>query len=153
MRKLKGEQPGAVGAWLHRGGSRDGKNLGGSQPWVPLSLPYSCLNQVEASVFLSVFTSLYLTLNATISGKEGKNLNCCFIMKSQNNWLLKWQGKGISFLEHLHSSYCVLGTFHWSHLHSHSTAPLSMGFSRQEYWNGLPFPSPGDLPDPEKPIR
>ena len=24
-------------------------------------------------------------------------------------------------------------------------APLSMGFSRQEYWNGLPFPSPGDL--------
>ena len=25
-------------------------------------------------------------------------------------------------------------------------APLSMGFSRQEYWRGLPFPSPGDLP-------
>ena len=27
-------------------------------------------------------------------------------------------------------------------------APLSMEFSRQEYWNGLPFPSPGDLPNP-----
>ena len=27
-------------------------------------------------------------------------------------------------------------------------APLSMGFSRQEYWNGLPFPPPGDFPDP-----
>ena len=27
-------------------------------------------------------------------------------------------------------------------------APPSMGFSRQEYWNGLPFLSPGDLPDP-----
>ena len=27
-------------------------------------------------------------------------------------------------------------------------ATLSMGFSRQEYWSGLPFPSPGDLPDP-----
>ena len=26
-------------------------------------------------------------------------------------------------------------------------APLSMGFSRQEYWSRLPFPSPGDLPD------
>ena len=26
-------------------------------------------------------------------------------------------------------------------------APPSMGFSRQEYWNGLPLPSPGDLPD------
>ena len=28
-------------------------------------------------------------------------------------------------------------------------APLSMGFSRQEYWSGWPFPSPGDLPGPE----
>ena len=27
-------------------------------------------------------------------------------------------------------------------------APQSMGFSRLEYWSGLPFPSPGDLPDP-----
>ena len=27
-------------------------------------------------------------------------------------------------------------------------APLSMGFSRQEYWSGLPFPSSGDLPNP-----
>ena len=27
-------------------------------------------------------------------------------------------------------------------------APLSMGFPRQEYWSGLPFPPPGDLPDP-----
>ena len=26
--------------------------------------------------------------------------------------------------------------------------PLSMGFPRQEYWSGLPFPYPGDLPDP-----
>ena len=27
-------------------------------------------------------------------------------------------------------------------------APLFMGFSRQEYWSGLPFPSPGNLPNP-----
>ena len=27
-------------------------------------------------------------------------------------------------------------------------APLSLGFSRQEYWSGLPCPPPGDLPDP-----
>ena len=27
-------------------------------------------------------------------------------------------------------------------------APLSMGFPKQEYWNRLPFPSPGDLPSP-----
>ena len=29
-----------------------------------------------------------------------------------------------------------------------SSLPESMGFSRQEYWSGLPFPSPGDLPNP-----
>ena len=28
-------------------------------------------------------------------------------------------------------------------------APRSMGFSRQEYWSGLPCPPPGDLPDPQ----
>ena len=29
-----------------------------------------------------------------------------------------------------------------------SQAPLSMGLSQQEYWSGLPIPTPGDLPDP-----
>ena len=38
---------------------------------------------------------------------------------------------------------CVLSRF--SHAHQ---APLSRRFSRQEYWNGLSFPPPGDLPDP-----
>ena len=32
-------------------------------------------------------------------------------------------------------------------------APLSMGFSRQQYWSGLPFPSPGDLPNPGIELR
>ena len=35
---------------------------------------------------------------------------------------------------------------------AHQTSP-SMGFSRQEYWSGLPFPSPGDLPDPGIELR
>jgi len=35
----------------------------------------------------------------------------------------------------------------WDPTISHQ-APLSMGFSRQEYWSGLPFPPPGNLPDP-----
>ena len=34
---------------------------------------------------------------------------------------------------------------------THQT-PLYMEFSRQEYWSGLPFPTPGDLPDPEMEI-
>ena len=33
----------------------------------------------------------------------------------------------------------------WTVVHQ---APPSVGFSRQEYWSGLPFPSPGNLPDP-----
>ena len=33
----------------------------------------------------------------------------------------------------------------WTAAHQ---APLSVGFSRQEYWSGFPFSSPGDLPDP-----
>ena len=43
---------------------------------------------------------------------------------------------------------------HFSHIHLFVTlwtvarqAPLSVGVSRQEYWSGLSFPSPGDLPD------
>ena len=32
-------------------------------------------------------------------------------------------------------------------------APLSMDFSRQEYWSGLPFPPPGHLPDPGIELR
>ena len=43
---------------------------------------------------------------------------------------------------------------HFSHTQLFATpwtvapqAPLSMGVSRQEYWSGLPFPSPGDLPN------
>ena len=58
----------------------------------------------------------------------------------------------------LESFACMLSPF--SHIQLFGTpqtvahqAPLSMGFSRQEYWSGLPCPSPGDLPDPGiKPI-
>ena len=50
-------------------------------------------------------------------------------------------------------SVCVLSCFSrvwlfvtlWTLAHQ---APLSVGFSRQEYWDGLPCPSPGHLPDP-----
>ena len=44
---------------------------------------------------------------------------------------------------HKHKHVCVR-----SHFSQVWQAPLSMGFSRQEYWSGLPFPPPGDLPDP-----
>ena len=43
-------------------------------------------------------------------------------------------------------SYVQLSVTPWTVAHK---APLSMEFSRQEYWRGLPFPLPDDLPDPE----
>ena len=45
-----------------------------------------------------------------------------------------------------HFSLVQLFETPWSVAHQ---APLSMEFSRQEYWSGLPCPPPGDLPDPE----
>ena len=43
------------------------------------------------------------------------------------------------------SRSCPTPATPWTVAHQ---APLSVEFSRQEYWSGLPFPSPGDLPDP-----
>ena len=40
---------------------------------------------------------------------------------------------------------CPILVISWTVAHQ---APLSIGFSRQKYWSGLLFPSPGDLPDP-----
>ena len=56
---------------------------------------------------------------------------------------------------HIHPTYVCVCT-HVCSVVSNSAAawtvahqaPLSMGFSRHEYWSGLPFPSPGDLPHP-----
>ena len=52
---------------------------------------------------------------------------------------------------HLHVHACISCSLMsksvtpWTVAHQ---APMSMGFSKQEYWSGLPFPPPGDLPDP-----
>jgi len=58
----------------------------------------------------------------------------------------------------LKQRHCVLS--HFSHVWFFATlwtaahqAPLSMGFSRQEHWSGLPFRLPGDLPDPGIELR
>ena len=45
----------------------------------------------------------------------------------------------------MHSPFHLLVT---AHTLAHQ-GPLSMGFSRQEYWSGLPFSPPGDFPNPE----
>ena len=50
----------------------------------------------------------------------------------------------------MHPYVCVISRF-WLFVTPRTAAhqaPLSMEFSRQEYWSGLPFPAPGSLPDP-----
>ena len=53
---------------------------------------------------------------------------------------LAWSGLLLLLLSHVQ-----LFVTPWTIVHQ---ASLSMGFSRQEYWNGLSCPPPGDLPDP-----
>ena len=67
------------------------------------------------------------------------------IAKELSNSLL--QPHGDALLGLLFSHWVVPNSFAmpWNVAHP---APLSMGFPRQEYWSGLPFPSPGDLPNP-----
>ena len=61
-------------------------------------------------------------------------------------YLLSWNYKEFLFLGKVKSlSRVRLFATLWTVAQQ---APLSMGFSRQEYWSGLPFPSPGDLPNP-----
>ena len=73
-----------------------------------------------------------------------------FLTQVSNPCLLSWQVDSLP-LYHLGStgtpSVCVIIT--QSCLILCNQASLSMGFSRQEYWSGLPCPPPGDLPDPE----
>ena len=61
-------------------------------------------------------------------------------------WLLHWQAD-FSLLSHLSVSCSVMldSVTPWTVAHQ---APLSMEFSRQEHWSGVPFPSPEHLPDP-----
>ena len=62
--------------------------------------------------------------------------------RSYFSWIRVWDsGSGDGLVS---KSYPTRAT-PWTVAHQ---APLSMEFSRQEYWSGLPFPSPGNLPNP-----
>ena len=54
--------------------------------------------------------------------------------------------EALDSLEGISCSVVSTSVTPWTVAHQ---GPLSMRFSTQEYWSGLPLPSPGDLPDPE----
>ena len=70
-----------------------------------------------------------------LSYTVGRNVNWCSDYREQ------YEG---SLCAYVHTQSCPI----LCKLIARQT-PLSMGFSRQEYWSGLPFPPPGDLHDPE----
>ena len=71
--------------------------------------------------------------------REGKWIRKFFVVWSSGFWSteLPEEMKPLSLVR--------LFATHWTVTYR---APLPIGFSRQEYWSGLPFPSPGDLPNP-----
>ena len=70
----------------------------------------------------------------------------CEILVPQPGIELRPPALGAHSLNHWFSRQVVSNS--WDPMDCSPQAPLSMGFSRQEYWKGLTFPSPGDLPHP-----
>ena len=80
-------------------------------------------------------------------------LNILYIYQIKQN--LKKNKKNVKYINYKYSRCTQVKVKSLSHVQLFATpwtvasqVPPSMGFSRQEYCNGLPFPSPGDLPDP-----
>ena len=94
---------------------------------------YSAIKRKEIGSFVESWMDLETVLQSKVSQKN----KYCILM-----YVYGIQ-KTVLLLSHqvMSSSF----TTPWTRAHQ---APLSMEFSRQEYWSGLPLPSPGDLPDP-----
>ena len=83
-----------------------------------------------------------------------QELNWGLLHCRQTLYQLNYQGSPQVLISYLFSTFVHAKSF--SHVWLFATlwpvacqAPLSMGFSRQEYWSGLPCPPPGDLPQPQ----
>ena len=86
---------------------------------------------------------LYLNRHCT---SESMGLRLDYVCRGTCNlYLEQWKKVKVKFLSRVR----LFGT-PWTVAYQ---GPPSMGFSRQEYWSGVPLPSPGDLPDPDRGIR
>ena len=100
----------------------------------------SVTNQLEDMKFQNI-GSIHKRIKSEIRASKRNLLKNTFSMISK-------------LYTHMYVCTCML--CHFSHVWLFVTvltvapqAPLSKGFSRQEYWSGLPVPPPGDRPDPE----
>ena len=100
------------------------------------------------------FTLLWLVLEFFPAWSQGPSLGSC-PRGSHNTWDMTvfWCSTFPTTNRSVREHSCMLSRF--SHVQLFATVwtlahqpPMSMGFSRQEYWSELPCPPPGDLPDP-----
>ena len=93
-----------------------------------ISAAHSFVRNLNIFLFVKFHTSFKLTIH---------NKTSCFVKK-------KSDVKSVLLICHclvIRSCLTLCDPWDW--------VPLSIGFLRQEYWSGLPFPFPGDLPDPQ----
>ena len=114
------------------------------------------LFQILKDDALKVLHSIYQQIWKTQQWLQDWKRSGFILIPKLSNWTIT---KYVCFLCHLPATahrhrlcvpVCLVSRIQlfaplWTVTHQ---APLSMGFSRQVYWSGLPFPSPGDLPDP-----
>ena len=124
-------------------------------PWFPpvVIVLVSDLLSICFPKFVSQYFCLYLVCNLPLIHSVALlSYNFAFILIQIGVW---GRNKYLCSRHHVLSCSVVSNSFAtpWTVA---LQAPLSMGFSRQENWSGLPFPSPGDLPDsgikPESPV-
>ena len=100
-------------------------------------------------MFRKVLFHLYLGIFDPFSAYSHRN----HVFYSFNKKYVHTFQEYILTINHVQSTYCLIAKPDLSLLRPPELkvacqAPLSMGFPRQEYWNGVPFPSPGDLLNP-----
>ena len=82
------------------------------------------------NMFLYSIKMCFLRVSLLVFSKFTQSLECCLVLKSSSLFVCSVMSNSLL----LHEIVACQG-------------PLSMEFSRQECWSGLPFPPPGDLPD------
>ena len=108
-----------------------------------------CLNYCSRRIALAVkqkYLSPFVRIKPWIMGDPQKHILC-----------IKWQNvsKRLLYYPRSEDKECRSVNYALSHIQlfvalwiGGCQAPLPMEFSRQEYWSGVPFPTPGELPDP-----
>ena len=98
---------------------------------------------IDGETMETVRDFIFLGSKITADGDYSHEIKRCLLLgkKAMTNLDSILKSKDITLLIKVH----IVKATPWTVAYQ---APLSMGFSRQEYWSGLLFPSPGDLPDP-----